>query len=90
MQASQWASNALHITTHAINEAESSNKADEVGECRPCQAVAILNLGLIKEMQGDRLEAEKRFKESLTKSQQIRFLEGARQSLAALERLRSG
>lgn len=85
--ASQWASNALHITTHAIKDAEKSGKADEVVECRPCQAVADFNLGLIMEMRGDKEGALSRFQGALEKSQKIKFLEGARQALAALQRL---
>jgi len=48
----------------------------------------VFNLGLIKEMQGDKVAALERFQEALQKSQQIKFVEGARQALAALGRLR--
>jgi len=86
--ASQWAQNAMHITKHAISEAEKTGKQEEVVECKPCLAVAIFNYGLVNEMQGNREIAMEQFVSALAKSQEIRFVEGSRQALLAMQRLK--
>lgn len=40
------------------------------------------------EMRGDKVAAQGRFQGALEKSQKIRFVEGARQALAGLQRLK--
>ncbi|KAI1762013.1 TPR domain-containing protein [Hypoxylon sp. FL1150] len=60
---------------------------DRTEECDEACAVALCSLGDIAAMAGDKEEAERRFRESLTLSQKIAFAPGATQAQEGLQRL---
>jgi hypothetical protein len=103
-KAERWAGNAVHIARHTIKDAEAANKADEAIECGSCLAVGLFNAGLLKEvcllallsarltlvqMKGNTEEAIKLVQQAYQQARSVRFVEGSRQALSALDRLHS-
>lgn len=75
-----WASKALQIA----NKIQPPNRTDE---CDAACAVATHNLGEFAEMDGDIVEARRRYEESMSLAKAMGFQEGIENADAALKRL---
>ncbi|KEI40732.1 uncharacterized protein L969DRAFT_350997 [Mixia osmundae IAM 14324] len=85
--ASSWANKALEIARHTETASVDAQREAEAGECKGVIAVALYNLGMISELDGNTQNAIKLFREAREQARLIKLPEGVRHANDALRRL---